>query len=283
MFKILQKTVRTGVVTTSYPRQPARISEHFRGRPSFDFEKWRDARPAAEVCPTGAISFQDSEDSRAVTVDYGLCVFCGLCAEASPDQAVRVTQEFELAASSRAHLVLTAEYALNGDGTHRQLTRTHGSAKPEGGVESAGQKAREAIHKLLGRSLAIREVDAGSCNGCEVEIVALNNPIYDVERFGIHFVASPRHADMLLVTGPVTRNMELALLKTYRAMPEPKLVVAVGACGISGGIFGENYASLGGVDNVVPVDVYIPGCPPRPQALLQGILLAVGRLGEKRF
>ena len=134
----------------------------------------------------------------------------------------------------------------------------------------------------LGRSLSIRQVDAGSCNGCELEIVALNNPIYDIERFGIHFVASPRHADMLLVTGPVTRNMELALLKTFRATPEPKVVVAVGACGISGGIFGENYASLGGVDNVLPVDVYIPGCPPRPQALLHGILLAVGRLEQKQ-
>jgi Ni,Fe-hydrogenase III small subunit len=121
-------------------------------------------------------------------------------------------------------------------------------------------------------------VDAGSCNGCELEIGALNNPVYDIERLGIHFVASPRHADMLLVTGPVTRNMELALLKTFRATPEPKLVVAVGACGISGGIFGESYASLGGVEKVLPVDVYIPGCPPRPQALLHGILLAIGRL-----
>ena len=125
-------------------------------------------------------------------------------------------------------------------------------------------------------------VDAGSCNGCEVEIVALNNPIHDIERFGIHFVASPRHADLLLVTGPVSRNMELALVKTYRAMAEPKAVVAVGTCGISGGIFGENYASLGGVDKVLPVDVYVPGCPPRPQALLHGILLAVGRLAERR-
>jgi len=143
---------------------------------------------------------------------------------------------------------------------------------------SAGPKLRQAIHKTLGRSLAIRQVDAGSCNGCELEIVALNNPIYDIERFGIHFVASPRHADMLLVTGPVTRNMELALRKTYDATPEPKLVVAVGACGIDGGIFGVNYATRGGVDRIIPVDVYIPGCPPRPEALLQGILLAVGRL-----
>jgi Ni,Fe-hydrogenase III small subunit len=125
-------------------------------------------------------------------------------------------------------------------------------------------------------------VDAGSCNGCELEIVALNNPVHDIERLGIHFVASPRHADMLLVTGPVTRNMELALRKTYDATPDPKLVVAVGACGISGGIFGTNYATRGGVDQVIPVDVYIPGCPPRPEALLFGILMAVGRLRHRR-
>jgi len=284
MFKIIQKTIRTGIVTKAYPAELAHVSEHFRGRPHFDFEKWTDARPAAEVCPTGAISLRDSHDSREVTVDYGLCVFCGLCAEASSDKAVRITQEFELATKNRRNLVLTAEYTLNADHTHRQLgTVRPGSGNVETDVKIVGQKAHETIRKVLGRSLAIREVDAGSCNGCEVEIVALNNPIHDIERFGIQFVASPRHADMLLVTGPVTRNMELALLKTYRAMPEPKVVVAVGACGISGGIFGKNYASLGGVDNVLPVDVYIPGCPPRPQALLHGILLAVGRLGEKLY
>jgi NADH-quinone oxidoreductase B subunit len=284
MFKILQQTISTGVVTTAYPGKPAKISEYFRGRPSFDFEKWQDARPAEDACPTGAISLRDRGDVREVTVDYGLCVFCGLCAEASSDQAVRITQEFELATVDRGRLVLTVEYTLNADGTHRALAAVHhGSSHLEADIDSVGRKAREKIQKLLGRSLSIREVDAGSCNGCELEIVALNNPIYDIERFGIHFVASPRHADMLLVTGPVTRNMELALQKTYRAMPEPKLVVAVGACGISGGIFGENYASLGGVDKVVPVDVYVPGCPPRPQALLQGILLAVGQLREKRY
>ncbi len=282
MFKILQKTLKTGTVTVNYPAEPAEISKHFRGRPSFDFEKWKDARPSAEVCPTGAISLTDKGDSRRVTVDYGLCIFCGLCAETSPDPAVRVTQEFELATSDRRNLVITAEYKLNADRTHRGLSKVdRQSVNAESDVESLGQKTRATIQKILGRSLAIREVDAGSCNGCELEIVALNNPVYDVERFGIQFVASPRHADMLLVTGPVTRNMELALLKTYRAMAEPKVVVAVGACGISGGIFGENYASLGSVDKVLPVDVYIPGCPPRPQALLHGILLAVGRLAER--
>ncbi len=282
MFKILQKTVSTGIVTVNYPAEPARISDRFRGRPSFNFDKWKDARPAAEVCPTGAISLADEGDSRKVTVDYGLCVFCGLCAEASSDQAVRITQEFALATSDRRSMVLTAEYTLNADRTHRALSKVDRQlVNAETDAESLGQKARETIQKILGRSLAIREVDAGSCNGCELEIVALNNPVHDIERFGIQFVASPRHADMLLVTGPVTRNMELALLKTYRAMSEPKVVVAVGACGISGGIFGVNYASLGGVDQVLPVDVYIPGCPPRPQALLHGILLAIGRLGER--
>src|SRR6266849_9574174 len=282
MFKILQKTISTGIVTTAYPGAPAQISKHFRGRPSFDFEKWKDARSGAEVCPTGAISVRDNGDARTVTVDYGLCVFCGLCAEVSSDQAVRITQEFELATTDRRNLGLTAEYTLNADRTHRQLRAVNRGFRSVGGdVENVGQKAREKIHKLLGRSLSIREVDAGSCNGCELEIVALNNPVHDIERFGIHFVASPRHADMLLVTGPVTRNMETALRKTYAATPDPKVVVAVGACGISGGIFGENYASLGSVDKVLPVDVYIPGCPPRPQALLHGILLAVGRLAER--
>jgi Ni,Fe-hydrogenase III small subunit/formate hydrogenlyase subunit 6/NADH:ubiquinone oxidoreductase subunit I len=282
MFKILQKTVSTGIVTVNYPVEPAMVSKHFRGRPSFDFEKWKDARAAADVCPTGAISLRDQGDSRKVTVDYGLCVFCGLCAEASPDPAVQITREFELATADRRNLILSADYTLHADGTHRALRQVDlqslGAARD---VESLGQKTRDQVQKLLGRSLAIREVDAGSCNGCELEIVALNNPVHDIERFGIHFVASPRHADMLLVTGPVTRNMELALLKTYRAMAEPRVVVAVGACGISGGIFGENYASLGGVDKVLPVDVYVPGCPPRPQALLHGILLAVGRLAER--
>jgi Ni,Fe-hydrogenase III small subunit/formate hydrogenlyase subunit 6/NADH:ubiquinone oxidoreductase subunit I len=271
MFRIIQQTLRTGIVTTGYPRTPAQVPAAFRGKPVFDFEHWRDARPAVDVCPTEAISLCDSGDSRTVTVDYGRCVFCGLCAEAAPDEALRITQEFELATRDRASLVSTAEYELNPDGTHRRLRF----------IRTGDSAVRDRIHAVLGRSLAIRQIDAGSCNGCELEIGALNNPIYDIERFGIRFVASPRHADMLLVTGPVTRNMELALLKAYRATPEPRVVVAVGACGISGGIFGENYASLGRVDNVVPVDVYIPGCPPRPQALLHGILLAIGRLGKK--
>lgn len=281
MFKIIHKWLKTGIVTTTYPDKAPQISEYSRGRPSFDFERWQDSRPAADVCPTGAISLRDDGRSRNVTVDYGLCTYCGQCADAAPANAVRMTQEFELATTHRNKLVHIAEYDLNADGTQKWRV-THSETDQGADIEIVGREAKKKIQKVLGRSLSIREVDAGSCNGCELEIIALNNPIYDIERFGIHFVASPRHADMLLVTGPVTRNMEFALLKTYRAMPEPRLVVAVGACGISGGIFGKNYASLGGVDQVIPVDVYIPGCPPRPQALLHGILLALGRLEEKR-
>ena len=134
---------------------------------------------------------------------------------------------------------------------------------------------RADILRVFGRALCIRHVDAGSCNGCELEIHALNNPYYNLEGLGIKFVASPRHADALLVTGPVTRNMAGALQRTYDAMPDPKLVIAVGDCGACGGIFGESYASLGRVANVIPVDVMVSGCPPTPTALLQGILSAV--------
>jgi Ni,Fe-hydrogenase III small subunit len=136
-------------------------------------------------------------------------------------------------------------------------------------------KLQEAILRTLGRALTIRQVDAGSCNGCELEIHALGNPYYNLEGLGIKFVASPRHADMLLVTGPVSKHMAIALQRTYDATPDPKLVVAVGDCGCTGGIFGESYASCGRVANVIPVDVAIPGCPPTPTALLRGILAAV--------
>jgi Ni,Fe-hydrogenase III small subunit len=131
------------------------------------------------------------------------------------------------------------------------------------------------ILKVLGRALCIRAIDAGSCNGCELEIHALNNPIYNLEGIGIRFVASPRHADLLLVTGPVSKHMEIALTRTYAATPDPKLVVALGDCGCTGGLFGEGYASLGRVSNVIPVDVAVPGCPPHPTRILAGILTAI--------
>jgi|SRR3990167_276800 len=154
-------------------------------------------------------------------------------------------------------------------------------AKLKDCLEVVNDASIEEFRSALGgsrRSVHIREVDAGSCNACDLEINALNNPVYDIERFGIHFVASPRHADMLLVTGPVTRNMEMALRKTYEATPKPRLVVAVGGCARDGGIFKGSYAVVGGVERVIPVDAYIRGCPPRPQELLYGILRILGRI-----
>ena len=160
----------------------------------------------------------------------------------------------------------------------RQIAKT--GIKTEPPPEPAAEmrvadRLQEEILRILGRALAIRQVDAGSCNGCELEIHALGNPYYNIEGLGIRFVASPRHADMLLVTGPVSRHMAIALQRTYDATPDPKLVVAVGDCGCTGGIFGESYATLGRVANVIPVDVEVPGCPPAPSALLQGILAAL--------
>jgi len=161
----------------------------------------------------------------------------------------------------------------------KQIARTGIVTEPAPHADEAlrllEQRLGATILKHFGRSLAIRHVDAGSCNGCELEIHAANGPHYNLERLGIKFVASPRHADMLLVTGPVSRNMETALKRTYAATPEPKLVVAIGDCGCTGGIFGESYASCGRVANVIPVDVAVPGCPPPPTAIIQGILTAV--------
>jgi Ni,Fe-hydrogenase III small subunit len=150
-----------------------------------------------------------------------------------------------------------------------------------GGAAELARQTGAEIRRRLGRALAIREVDAGSCNGCEIEISGLTGPVYDCERFGIHFVASPRHADMLLVTGPVTRNMEVPLLKTYEATPAPKLVVAVGDCAKNCGVFKGSYAVVGSVADVIPVDAFVTGCPPEPAEILHGILAALGRLPQR--
>jgi Ni,Fe-hydrogenase III small subunit len=153
--------------------------------------------------------------------------------------------------------------------------RTEAPPQPDDALRAAGERLKAEILGCFSGALTIRHVDAGSCNGCELEINALSNPYYNLEGLGIKFVASPRHADLLLVTGPVSRNMEVALKRTYDATPEPKLVVALGDCGCTGGIFGESYASRGRVSNVIPVDVAVPGCPPTPLAIMQGILTAI--------
>jgi Ni,Fe-hydrogenase III small subunit len=209
-------------------------------------------------------------------------VACEACARSCPTGAIQtadsgpgLSHHVDVAAYTRQQLACTASFTVDpatGRGTFAGVEAHTGPS-----LHESADRLRERIRGRLGRSLHVRQVDAGSCNGCELEISATANPLYDLERFGVHLVASPRHADVLLVTGPVTRNMEIALRKTYDATPEPRIVVAVGACGCSGGIFGEaTYAAVGGVDRVLPVDVYIPGCPPRPQAILNGLLVAMG-------
>jgi Ni,Fe-hydrogenase III small subunit len=164
--------------------------------------------------------------------------------------------------------------------TLRQIARTGIVSEPPPSSDDdlrIAEALQSSILQVLGRALCIRAVDAGSCNGCELEIHALNNPLYNIERLGIRFVASPRHADLLLITGPVAKNMEIAVRRAYDATPDPKLVVAVGDCGCTGGVFGESYASCGRVANVIPVDVAVPGCPPNPRQILAGILTAISK------
>ena len=272
MLRIIVKSLKTGVLTEA---QPFGAQASF-GFPVIDFSRCVACDECARSCPTGAIQTVESAPGRkTVTLSYAACIQCRECVSGCPEQAVGISHDIEVAAYTREQLARTASFDVdpaNGRGTFVNVEAHTGPS-----LNESADRLRERIHGRLGRSLHIRFVDAGSCNGCELEIAATTNPLYDLERFGVHLVASPRHADVLLVTGPVTRNMEIALRRTYEAAPEPRIVVAVGACGCSGGIFGEaTYAAVGGVDRVLPVDVYIPGCPPRPQAILNGLLVAMG-------
>lgn len=216
------------------------------------------ALQACDVCPTAALAMVRPQETELLSLDYGKCIGCGRC--------------FEFAAFVPAERLANCGVSKAGLARYFDCERA-----TEVQIGPDAQEVRQEIFSLVGRALNIRQLDAGSCNGCEAEIAALTNPYYDLERFGIHFVASPKHADMLLVTGPVTRNMAVAVKKTYEATPAPKLVVAVGACGCSGGIFASSYAVAGPLEKLVPVDAYIPGCPPTPAMLLTGILEVLRR------
>jgi Ni,Fe-hydrogenase III small subunit/Pyruvate/2-oxoacid:ferredoxin oxidoreductase delta subunit len=272
MFRIILKSLKTGVLTEANP-----FGGHASfGFPVIDFSRCTACDECARACPTGAIQADTPSPGRkTVSLSYAACIQCRACVTECPEQAVSVSTDVDIAAYTRQQMARTASFDVDqttGRGTFVQV-----DVQPGLSLSESAARLRERIRGRLGRSLHVRMVDAGSCNGCELEIAATTNPLYDLEHFGIHLVASPRHADVLLVTGPVTRNMEIALRRTYDAAPEPRVVVAVGACGCSGGIFGEDtYAAVGGVDRVLPVDVYIPGCPPRPQAILNGLLVAMG-------
>jgi len=272
MFRIISKSLKTGVLTEVSP--PAAQASF--GFPVIDFRRCTACEECVRSCPTGAIYAEAPEPGRTtLSLSYASCIQCRECVNGCPEQAIGVSTDVEIAAYSRQQLEQTASFDIDpatGRNAFRQV-----EVQPGPSLSESAARLRARIRGRLGRSLHVRQVDAGSCNACELEITATMNPFYDLERFGIHLVASPRHADLLLVTGPVTRNMEIALRRTYEAAPEPRVVVAVGACGCSGGIFCEGtYAAVGGVDRVLPVDVYIPGCPPRPQAILNGLLVAMG-------
>jgi Ni,Fe-hydrogenase III small subunit/NAD-dependent dihydropyrimidine dehydrogenase PreA subunit len=219
------------------------------------------AQRIVESCPTAAFGIENHTNRSFLKLSYGECIGCGRCFEPG-NGAVVAAKTFPWCGKPKDQLVRTWDLESRTEVTPQQME-----------PEAVGSR----IQSLFGRALNIRQLDAGSCNGCEAEISALTNPYYDLERFGIHFVASPKHADMVLVTGPVTRNMADAVRTTYEAVPSPKLVVAVGACGCSGGIFGGSHTVVGAVDTVIPVDGYIPGCPPTPAMLVTGILEVLRR------
>lgn len=244
MLRIFRKSMQTGRVTTGYPYDPDPAPTGFRGKPVWDLAKCLLCGACTKHCPTGAVTPGGDKEPR---LRVEKCIFCGMCEEVCPEGAVKLSGEYELAA-----------------------------------VENAGEQLQEKVRRIFGRSVHIRHLDAGSCNACDWEMAALTGPVYDVQRLGFDFVASPRHADMLMVTGPVTRNLEVAVHRTFAAVPDPKLVVAVGTCASSGGICAPGYAHRGGVNNVLPVDVHIPGCPPKPQALIHGLMLAVEKFSDRK-
>jgi Ni,Fe-hydrogenase III small subunit len=279
MLRNLMQSLRRGVVTTRYPlgrrKTPERFiaPERFRGAPEPALGLAFDDLPPASACPTGAIEVDGSRGTYAI--DLALCVFCGRCADLSHEGALRMNRGFELSARLRRDLFVRVARDEGG--------RIAEAAPDLADTTDAGDRVSTRIRKTLGRSLHLRHLDSGSCNACDWELAALLSPHYDCRRLGIDFVASPRHADGVIVTGCMTRNLETAALRTYEAIPEPRIVIAVGACACSGGIAGESYASRGGVAAVLPVDLFVPGCPPRPEAILYGILLALGRMGEVRL
>ncbi len=241
MIRVLLARLKQGYRTMAFPAEGLKLPHRALGLP-----KVRPAglERAAAACPYGAIS--------SAGLDMGRCVFCGACAKAAP-AAVEFTREYRLCASSREGLMVSGTQ-------HRR-------------AEALGKELRS----LFGRSLRLRQVSAGGCGACEADCNVLGTPAWDMGRFGVQFVASPRHADGMLVTGPVTKNMELALRKTYAAMPSPKVVIACGACAVSGGPY-AGHEECPGLPPDIPVDLYIPGCPPHPLTILDGLLRLIGRL-----
>ena len=251
MLQVSLARLKQGHRTIPYPAREPTMPDRFRGLPVVDVSKCPDGcRACADACPTDAITIA----AGGPRLDLGRCLFCTDCVDACPEGAIRYTQDYRLATRRRDDLLL--------EGQTLQL------------AAALDEKSR----RLFGRSLKLRQVSAGGCNACESDLNVLSTVVFDLGRFGIQFVASPRHADGIVVTGPVSENMRTALLDTYAAMPAPKLVIAVGACAISGGPYVDHPEVHNGCGSLLPVDLFVPGCPPHPMTILDGLLRLLGRL-----
>jgi Ni,Fe-hydrogenase III small subunit/NAD-dependent dihydropyrimidine dehydrogenase PreA subunit len=255
MLSILRARLHQRHRTTRFPDEEPKLPPRFRGRPILDASRCADGcRACADSCPTQAIV----PGADRLALDMARCLFCAECVDACPEGAIQFSSDFRLAERMRARLQVTAPAPVE-RGSKRELVL-----------------ANELL-RLFGRSLKLRVVSAGGCNGCEADVNVLGTIVFDLGRFGIQYVASPRHADGILITGPVTSNMREALRKTYEAVPEPRLVIAVGACAISGGPYLDHAEVHNGADSTVPVDLYVPGCPPHPLTILEGLIGLIGR------
>ncbi|MFH1067832.1 MAG: NADH-quinone oxidoreductase subunit NuoB [bacterium] len=253
MLDVVKTRLAQGYRTAQYPQQKPAMPDRFKGLPKIESVKCSPETCAScvNLCPAKAIG----QVNGRITLDIGKCIFCGSCEGKSSSNTIQFTPEYSMATRKRKDLILNNRNNFN-------------YAEP----------LDPAKLGLFKKSIRLRQVSAGGCNACEADVNVLNTLVFDLSRFGIQFVASPRHADGLLVTGPLTKNMELALKKTYEALPSPKIVIASGACAISGGMFAEHQEVHKGVDEIIPVDLYIPGCPPHPYTIFDGLLRLLGKV-----
>jgi Ni,Fe-hydrogenase III small subunit/ferredoxin-like protein FixX len=243
MFNTLKNRFEQGCRTTRYPKEKIELWERYRGRPQINPETSAElVEQCAKACP------QDAIDVENRIINMGRCIFCGTCERISKGQFVSFSQDFEISVAEKKHLL------------------TNGT------LPSLAEHSKQHFKKLFGRSLQLRQVSAAGCNSCEADLNVLATPFFDLARFGINFVASPRHSDGIVVTGPISRNMKTALLKTYEAVPDPKVVIAVGSCTLTGGPFRGSPEITEGLDKLLPVDLFIPGCPPHPLTNLHALL-----------